>query len=142
MSLKPAAFLAIAVLLAPCAALAAHGKVGLWTSTTNVVMPNVPNMPAQSHTATFCMTAVEVNSDAPPVDNSSGCTYRNISVQGHTYTADMVCTGQFKGTGHFSSTYDSDTHYKSTVTIVGEGFNMTNQVEGHWLKADCAGANH
>lgn len=139
MSLKPAAFLAIAVLFAPAAALAAHGKVGLWSSTTSTTMPNGP---PQTHTATYCMTATQVTSDAPVADNNSGCSYSNVAVQGHTFTADMVCTGSFKATGHFRSTYDSDTHYTSTITIAGQGFNLINQIEGKWLKADCAGAAH
>lgn len=139
MSFKPAAFLAIAILLAPAAALAAHGKAGLWSSTTSTTMPAGP---PQTHTATYCMTAAQVTSDAPVTDNNSGCTYKNIAVQGHTYTADMVCSGQFKATGHFTSTYDSDTRYTSTITIAGEGFNMTNHIEGTWLKADCTGAAH
>ena len=139
MSLRSVVFLFAAVLLAPGAALAAHGKVGLWSTTTTMAMPG---MGPQTHTATYCMTAAEVTSDAPVADSNSGCTYKNVSVQGHTYTADMVCSGQFKGTGHFRSTYDSDTHYNATVAIAGEGFSMTNQVEGKWLKADCGGATH
>ncbi len=139
MPLKSAAMLAAAVLLLPGAALAAHGKAGLWSSTTTMTMPNVP---PQSHTATFCMTAADVNSNAPPADHNSGCSYKNVSVTGRTYSADMVCTGDFKGSGHVSTTYDSDTHYNATIAIAGEGFNLTNQVEGKWLKPDCAGATH
>ncbi len=138
MSLKSVALLAAAVLFVPGAALAAHGKVGLWESTTSVSMPG---MPAQApHKATYCMTADQVKADTPPTDARSGCTYKNVSVQGHTFTADMVCTGQFTATGHFTSTYDNDTHYTATIGIAGDGFSMTNKIEGRWLKADCAGA--
>ncbi|HEY0302531.1 MAG TPA: DUF3617 domain-containing protein [Rhizomicrobium sp.] len=137
MSAKAASLLLAAALLLPGAALAAHGKAGLWSSTTTMTMPG---MPAQSRAATYCMTQAEVASEAPAADPRSGCVYKNMSVQGRTYNADMVCTGQFKGTGRFSTTYDSDTHYTATIAIAGEGFSMTNAVEGKWLKADCAGA--
>jgi hypothetical protein len=137
MSLKSAGLLAAAVLLVPGAALAAHGKVGLWESSTSITIPGVS---PQLHKATYCMTAADVKSDAPPTDKSSGCTYKNVSVQGHTFSADMVCTGQFQATGHLTSTFDSDTHYTSTISMAGDGFNMTNHIEGKWLKAACAGA--
>jgi Protein of unknown function (DUF3617) len=130
---------AVVFLLAPAAALAAHGKIGLWSSTTTMA---IPGMPPQSHSATFCMTAEEVNSDIQKPDPRSGCSYQNASVRGHTFTADMTCKGQFTATGHLTSTYDSDSHFTSTVNIVGQGFNMTNNIEGKWLKADCAGASH
>jgi hypothetical protein len=136
MSLKPSVLLAAAVLLAPGAAFAAHGKVGTWSSTTNMSMPG---MPAQAHTATYCMTAAEVNADAAPGGNPN-CTYQNAHVDGHTYSADMVCTGTFEAKGHFTSTYDTDTHFTAKITLVTNGMTMTNTVEGKWLKADCTGA--
>jgi hypothetical protein len=136
MPLKSAALLAAAVLLVPGAALAAHGRVGLWESTTSVTMAG---MPPQAHKATYCMTAAEVASDAAPGGNPN-CTYQNAHVQGHTYSADMVCTGTFQAKGHFTSTYDSDTHFTAVISMTGDGFAMTNNVEGKWLKADCAGA--
>ncbi|HEX4303376.1 MAG TPA: DUF3617 domain-containing protein [Rhizomicrobium sp.] len=139
MSFRPAAFLAFAVLLTPAAALAAHGKAGLWSSTATV---SLPGMPAQTHASTYCMTAAQVVADVPPADKNSGCSYKNVSVQGHTFTAEMVCTGQFEATGRFTSTYDSDTHYTATIAMTTSGMSMTNRIEGKWLKADCAGADH
>lgn len=139
MSPRVFALLAAAALLsAPGTALAAHGKAGLWSSATTVV---IQGMPPQTRSSTYCMTPAEVESNAPPGE-SPGCTYNNVQVSGRTYTADMVCTGEFKATGHFTSTYDSDTHYTATVTINTAGMQMTNNVDGKWVKTDCAGAQH
>jgi hypothetical protein len=128
--------MAAAVLLMPVAALAAHGKAGLWSSTTTVVIPGVA---PQSHASTYCMTPQQVNSDTPVADPNSGCTYSNARVIGHTMTADMICTGRMNATGRFSATYDSDTHYTAAIDIAGQGFSMTNNIDGHWVKSDCAG---
>ncbi|MEI9886803.1 MAG: DUF3617 domain-containing protein [Rhizomicrobium sp.] len=136
MSARPVSFLLVAVLLVPGAALAAHGKAGLWSSTTTMTMPGVP---PQSHSATYCMTPAQVNSEAPMGGNPD-CTYLNAHVSGQTYTADMVCKGQFNATGHFTSTYSGDSQYTATITINTGDMTMTNTVEGKWLKADCAGA--
>jgi hypothetical protein len=139
MSSRVFAWLAAATLLfAPGAALAAHGKAGLWSSATTVV---IQGMPPQTQATTYCMTQKQVESNAPPGE-SPGCSYSNVQASGGTYTADMVCTGEFKATGHFSSTYDRDTHYTATVTIDAAGTKMTNTVDGKWVKADCAGAEH
>ena len=136
MNLKRILLFAGIAALAPAAALAAHGKAGLWSSTTTVTMPG---MAPQSHTATYCMTPAQVNSDAPMGGNPD-CTYQNVQVSGQTYTADMVCKGQFNATGRFSSTYSGDSHYTATVTINTGGMTMTNSVVGNWVKSDCAGA--
>ena len=42
MSFKRVAFIASIAALAPVAALAAHGKAGLWSSTTTAVMAGMP----------------------------------------------------------------------------------------------------
>jgi hypothetical protein len=139
MSFKPAVFLAIAaVVLAPVTALAAHGKAGLWSSTTTV---SIPGQPPQTHASTYCMTPQQVASDTPAADPHSGCSYSNVHITGHTMTADMTCTGQMNATGHFTSTYDSDTHFSARIDIAMQGMSMTNAIDGHWVKADCAGAH-
>jgi hypothetical protein len=127
----------VAFALAPSMALAAHGKAGLWSSTTTVT---VPNMPAQTHETTYCMTPQQVASDTPTADPRSGCTYSNVHVSGQTMSADMTCKGQMNATGHFSATYDSDTHFNAKIDIAMQGMSMTNTIEGHWVKTDCAGA--
>lgn len=138
MSFKRIVLLAGVAAFVPVAALAAHGKAGLWSSTTTV---DLRGMPPQSHTATYCMTQAEVNSDTP-ANRNPDCKYQNVQVNGHMFSADMICTGKFKATGHFQSTYDSDTHYTATVAINTGEMSMTNKIEGKWLRADCAGATH
>lgn len=138
MTLKTAVFLAMAApLFISTAALAAHGKAGLWSSTTTVTVPGVA---PQAHQSTYCMTPAQVNSDAPVSDPRSGCAYSNVRVSGQTMTADMTCTGQLSAIGHFAATYDSPTHFTASIDIAGQGFNMTNKIDGHWVKDDCAGA--
>ena len=135
---KSAAVATACLLLAPVAALAAHGKVGLWSATTTVSMSG---MAPQTHAATFCMTAADVSTDAPRADNPD-CSYDNVHVSGGTIDADMVCHGQFNATGHFQSVYDSETHYTAHITIKTDQMTMANSVDGEWLRADCAGATH
>jgi hypothetical protein len=131
---------ALTAIIVPTAAFAAHGKAGLWESTTTVTMKDTP---PQSRTATFCMTPEEVAQEvSPPSEPSSPCTYTNVSRSGNAVSADMVCTAPMAGTGRYSATYDSETHYTSTVAVALQGTSMTNSVEGHWVKADCAGAQH
>ncbi len=133
------AAVAALVFLLPSSALAAHGKAGLWSSTTTMSMPG---MGPQSRSATYCMTQAEVNSDNPASNRNPNCTYSNVRVEGRSYSADMVCTGQLNATGHFAATYDSDTHFTATNTVVTNGMTMTNTIEGKWVRADCAGAEH
>ena len=70
-----------ALILAPVAAMAAHGRVGLWTVTSTMEMPDMPQippqalemmkargmpMPGQPFTTQMCMTQDQVNADKPP----------------------------------------------------------------------------
>ena len=139
--LKRVAFVAVLALpLMPAAAWAGHGKVGLWETTTTVTMKDAA---PQTRTGTFCMTAEQVAQEpSPPNEPNSPCSYSNVSRVGNTVTADMVCTAPVAGTGHYSANYDSPTHYTSTVSMAMSGMTMTNTVDGRWVKADCAGAQH
>ncbi len=130
--------------LVPVAAFAGHGKVGLWSTdtTTTMNMPGMDNVPPQTHSATFCMTTEQVNTDVPPASENPACKMQNVHHDGHTVTADMVCHGQMEGTGHFTTTYDGDTHYKAQFSMAMNGMTMNSAIEGKWLKADCAGATH
>ncbi len=152
------ALVAAAIAMVPAAALASHGKVGLWDVTSTMTMPNMPQMsPAQtaqmqamgmhmpmSHTVSVqrCMTAAQVASDSPPPSRSKSCTFSNVKVTGHTFSGDEVCSGEFQGQGHFSVTYDSDEHYSGMSTIQGttasgHSVNANNTFEGKWVSADC-----
>jgi hypothetical protein len=149
--------------MVPLVALAAHGKAGLWESTVTMNMAGMPQMPQMSpeqmaqmnamgvhmptaHTVTtqHCMTPQEVAQDTPPTPRSAKeCAVSQVKITGHTYSADMTCSGEMEGQGHVSVTYDSDEHYAGTWTFNGAAHghpvNMTNTFEGKWLSADCGG---
>lgn len=144
----------------PLAALASHGKAGLWEITTHMNMPNmranIPpealarmramgmNMPDnQTYTSQRCMTAADVAEDKPPpMRNSEDCAMTNVSHDAHAFTADMTCSTQrMQGHGHVSVNFDSAEHYAGSYTFNGttEGHpqNMTYNFEGRWISADC-----
>jgi len=136
---------ALLALMLPGAAFAGHGKQGLWQVTTTLSMPSMPNMAPQSNVTTRCMTADEVASDGPSKPESPDCQISNVSINpaSHSYSADMVCSGQTAGHGHLQTTYDSDTHYSGTMSFtMANGTSVQNNFEGKWMTADCAGAAH
>ena len=125
-------------------ALADHGKAGLWSVTTKASMPG---MAAHTFSSQQCMTEAEVKSDAlPQRSENKQCKMTNQKVSGNNFSADMVCTGDAKGTGHMSVTYDGNTHYKGQMTMAmntgGKAMNMSNTFEGKWVSADCGKAAH
>lgn len=139
------AAVALVALTLPDAAFAGHGKQGLWQVTTTLSMPTMPNMAPQTNTTTRCMTAEEVASDGPSKPESPDCQISNVSINpsAHSYSADMVCSGQTSGHGHLQTTYDSDAHYSGTMSFtMANGTSVQNNFEGKWMTADCAGAAH
>jgi hypothetical protein len=155
----------LALVLAPLAALAAHGKAGLWqiTITTegqNPQMPNMASLPPEVQarmkamgvqmggnaiTVQHCQTAEEVARDVPPAGtHNKECTMSNVSYTGGSMTADMVCSGNFSGTGHVHFVWDSDEHYAGEVSMTGkmndEQVTHTQKIEGRWLSAQCTAA--
>lgn len=152
----PSLLVSAALVLAPGAALAKHGKVGLWnvSTTTDLAMAMPPEamgqmkgmkMPATTHTSQMCMSAEEVNSDAPPhIDaNATGCDTRILSHTGSSMTAEMTCNGSMKGKGHMQISYSGEEHYSGSYnfqgTVEGNAANMTSSFRGDWVKADCGG---
>ena len=152
-----AGFAVLGFMALPLAALASHGKVGLWEVTTTMNMPNMPQMsPTQmaqmqamgmhmpmGHEITVqrCMSAAEVASDVPPAVHHKNCTMSNVTLTGHTFSGKLTCLGEFTGTGTFSINYDSDTHFSGTETTTGTagGHSATSSAsfEGKWISADC-----
>jgi hypothetical protein len=149
-----------AVALLPNAALAAHGKAGLWEVTTHMSMPGMSaqippealarmkamgiQMPGnQTFTAQHCVTAEEAALDKPPpMHSSQDCTTSNVTHDAHSFNVDMVCKGDnMDGQGHATVTYDSDEHYSGSFSFTGTAHghpaNMTNSFEGKWISADC-----
>lgn len=150
----------IAIAAAPISAIASHGKAGLWSVTTQIggmpqQMPHMtpeqmqqmqamgvqmPHMGPHGMTTQYCMTAAEVNSDAPP-SMQKDCKISNMHTDGHTMSADMTCTGRMQGKGHMTVTYDNPEHYAGKVVFAGSAEGQTTDVtdtfEGKWVSADC-----
>jgi hypothetical protein len=155
-----------ALLAAPVAVLAAHGKAGLWQLTVtiggnNARMPDMSSLPpdaqarlkamgvglsANTVTVQHCMSAMDFSTGRIPVSSGHGksCTNSNVSFDGNRMTADVTCSGSFVGTGHFEANWDSDEHYTAEVTITGtqNGQTVTNheKLEGRFLSAQCGSA--
>jgi hypothetical protein len=125
-------------------ALADHGKVGLWQVTTTV---KTADAAPRSFSSEHCMTAQEVKSQEIPQNSQNKmCKLTDQQAAGKTLSAQMVCTGQAKGTGKLTVTYDSDTHYTGSLAMTteagGQTMHMTNTFEGKWVSADCGKVTH
>lgn len=137
-------FLTIAAMTVP--AFADHGKVGLWRVTTTVKTTGT-NAAERSFSSEHCMTAQEVKSQEIPQNSENKmCKLTGQQAVGKTLSAQMVCTGQAKGTGNLTVTYDSDTHYTGSLSMRTEAgeqtMNMTNTFEGKWVSAECGKVTH
>jgi Protein of unknown function (DUF3617) len=162
-----AGLVAVGAVAYPMAALASHGKVGLWEITTTmnmggVQMPDMSKLPPEAQaqmkkmgvhmsgntvTTQHCMTAAEVAQDKPPaMQHAKDCTLEHVSVSNGSMSADMVCHGQMEGTGHIQVSYSGAAHYtgsmKMTGTAQGHPVSMSNTFEGHWVSPDCGGVTH
>ena len=158
----------LALCAASSAALASHGRAGLWSMSVTMggdrpAMPDMSQMPPEVQarmramgmsmggntiTVRHCMTPDEVASDVPHVDPRSthGCGMANVHHDGHTFSADMVCSREFNGSGHMTFTYDGDTHYTGEVVMngVADGHpvNEDEKIDARWVSPDCGGATH
>jgi hypothetical protein len=151
---------AAALSLVPGAALAGHGKAGLWNITTSIGgMPSVQlppeamarmkamgmKMPSggQSFSSQICMTQAEVDSDKlPPVGkNDMGCTSHVTSQTANSMSAETVCTGDMKGTGRMQISYSGAEHYSGSYSFKGmihdRSMETNSTFKGDWIKADC-----
>lgn len=146
-----------ALILAPGAALAGHGKAGLWktSTTTNMAMTMPPEMAAQmkamgmkapaanTFTSQMCMSQAEVDSSKPPhIDQGgTGCTTRVLSQTPSSMTSEMTCNGRMKGTGRMQISYRGTEHYQGSYdfkgTVEGNPTSMSTSFRGDWVKADC-----
>jgi hypothetical protein len=157
----------LALVVAPQAANAAHGKAGLWQITVtmgggNPAMPDMSKLPPEVQarmqamgmgmhgntvTTQTCRTPAEVAQDVPPSgSHDRNCTMSNVSYTGHDMNADMTCTGNFTGTGHVHFVWDSNEHFTGDVSMTGSAhghdISRSQTIEGRWLSADCAAAQH
>ena len=98
---------------------------------------------AQTFATQLCMTQAEVDSDKPPPmgRKDSGCTSHIVSQTGTAMTAEMVCNGEMKGTGHMQIAYSSPEHYAGSYSfkgaVNGHEMNSSSSFKGDWVKADC-----
>jgi hypothetical protein len=157
----------LAVLLAPYAALAAHGKAGLWQITVkvngqSVNMPDMSKLPPEVQarmkamgvavssagvTMQHCMTPQETVLNLPPAGvHDKSCTYSNSGFVNGTMNADVTCTGKFTGTGHVRFVYDSDEHFTEEGSMTGmsgdKQITRSESMEGTWLSAQCPAGQH
>lgn len=149
-----------ALLIAPSAAWAGHGKAGLWNVSTSMDMGNMQmqmppeamarmkemgmKMPsAQTFSSQICMTQAEVDTDKlPPMGrNEMGCTSHAVSQTSSSVSAEMVCNGDMKGTGHMQIAYTGAEHYAGSYNfkgvVHGHPMETNSNFKGDWVKADC-----
>jgi hypothetical protein len=152
---------ATAIGLLPGAALAAHGKPGLWNISTTMQMANMPQMPPEAMAmmkargmkipgmgepivSQICMTQDQVNDDKLPSmmhEREESCTSKVLSQTASSVTAEATCHGRMEGVGHFQISWRGNEHYDGTYSFKGsmEGRpqEMTSRYTGDFVKADC-----
>ena len=150
-----------AIVLAPAAALAAHGKPGLWTISSTMQMANMPQMPPEAMAmmkargmsmpgmggspivTQICMTQEQVNTDKLPATNSheESCTNKVLSQTPTSVTAETTCHGRMDGVGHMQISWRGSEHYEGSYNFKGmmEGHpqEMSTHYTGDFVKADC-----
>lgn len=155
-----AGILVTAIVCSPLAM--AVGKAGLWEATTTMnmggAMPQMSpeqlekmkemgmKMPMMSPTTVvkYCVTPEMAAKDTPPNEaEKQGCKMTNMKKSGSGMSADMVCDGEFKGTGHIDASYSGDSSYTTRISMKGTSarspmpMDMTMNSSGKWLGADC-----
>ena len=155
---KLSVLIAAGLVLAPAAAFAAHGKPGLWTTTTTMHMEGMPQMPPEalammrSHhmpipgepmTTQICMTQEQVNADKPPAmtNHDESCSSKVLTMSPGTVETEITCRGQMEGTGHIKMSWRGNEHYEGTYNFKGmmdgQSRGMSSQFSGDFVKADC-----
>jgi hypothetical protein len=151
---------AAALILAPGAAWAAHGKPGLWTITSTMQMANAPQMPpgmaemmkkrgmnvpvaGQPFTSQMCMTLEEVNADKPPrmASHEINCDTKILAQSASSMKSEVVCHGAMDGVGHSEINWSGNEHYMGSYnfkgTMHGRPNEMSTTYKGDWISADC-----
>jgi hypothetical protein len=153
------ALVAASVVLTPVAALAAHGRPGLWNVTTSMEMANMPQMPpeamammkqrgmkmpgmGQPMTSQMCMTQEQVNGDMPPMHNREvNCTSKLLNQTATSVKAEVTCHGRMEGVGRSEMSWRGNEHYEGTYSFKGsmEGHpqQISTRFSGDFVKADC-----
>jgi hypothetical protein len=150
--------IASALLLAPGAAWAAHGKPGLWTVTSTIHMdkalPMSPQMAAamkqrgvpmagEPVTSQMCMTQAEVDADKPPriTTRQIDCDTKVLSQSASSMKSETICHGVMEGSGHAEISWRGAEHYTGSYSFKGTMHGQPNAIstsyKGDWVKADC-----
>ena len=148
------------VVLAPVAALAAHGKPGLWNISSTMEMANTPQMSpeamammksrgmklpgmgGQPTVTQICMTQEQVNGDTPPMNNrQESCTTKLLNQTATSMTSEVTCHGRMEGVGRAQMTWRGNEHYEGTYsfkgTMEGRPQQISTRYTGDFVKADC-----
>jgi hypothetical protein len=152
--------IAAAIILLPAAALAGHGKAGLWNITSSMEMANMPQMPpgamammkargmkmpgmGQPMTSQICMTQEQVNGDMPSAmrNHEENCSAKVLSQSASSMKSEVTCHGRMEGVGHAEMSWRGNEHYEGTYNFKGsmEGHpqNISTRYSGDFVKADC-----
>ena len=146
--MKTVSLIALAM-LATAAVIAQSGmRPGQWEITTQMQMPNMPNLPAgiqmPSTKTTQCITADQAKDPANTVPRQTGrgrggkddCRMSDYKTTGSTISWSMACTSPDKVTGTGEMTVGDDS-YTSTIKMVMAQGEMTMKMSGKRI-GDCA----
>jgi len=152
------ALIAASLVLAPAAAFAAHGRVGLWNVTTTMEMANMPQIPPQAlammkarhvpipgepMTTQICMTQEQVNADKPPAMNNrdESCDTKVLTMSPGLMESEITCHGHMNGTGHMKISWRGNEHYEGTYNfkgvMEGQPREMSSRYSGDFVQSDC-----
>ncbi len=153
--------IAAAIILVPAAALAAHGRPGLWTISSTMQMANMPQMPPEAMAmmkargmkipgmggspivTQICMTQEQVNTDKLPAVNNreENCTNKILSQSAMSVTAETTCHGRMEGVGRMQISWRGNDHYEGNYsfkgTMRGHPQEFSTHYTGDFVKTDC-----
>jgi hypothetical protein len=153
-----AGLIAATIVLAPAAALAAHGRPGLWNISSTMEAANMPQMPpeamammksrgmkmpgTQPITSQICMTQEQVNGDKPPMSNrEQSCTTKLLNQTSTSMTSEVTCHGKMEGVGRAEMSWRGNEHYEGTYSFKGSMEGRPQQIStrytGDFVKSDC-----
>ena len=155
------ALMGSALILAPGAAFAAHGKPGLWTVTTTWQFspPFVPSAlvtlarqqgvspprNGQPFVHHMCMTPYEADGRQPLHLNNRDydCVPRVVSFRRPLMVMETICHGQVEGVGRSQITWRGNDHFEGTYAFTGkfrgDPARISSGFSADWAGADCRG---
>jgi hypothetical protein len=148
------------VLIAASTASASQGKPGLWEFTTTMNFaeggPQIPpeqlekmkqmgiNLPfGKPVTTQVCVTPQMASREEPmtPSRPQDQCQMKNMNKSSNSVSADLVCSGENKGDGHFQVNYASNAAYSGSMDFKGMSkrgpVSMHTDFNGKWVADDC-----